>query len=144
MFSVLDIFFWPGVFIFVPTVLMGASFPLISYLGLTRQDQEGKTVGTVYFFNVAGNLLGGIVTGFILLPLIGSELSLLFFSLIGITFILFKGNAFIPKNIVLVLVCCVFSICFLPALRQNFTGQYIPRQGRTIALILRKVLMGLL
>jgi predicted membrane-bound spermidine synthase len=114
MFSVLDIFFWPGVFIFIPTVLMGASFPLISYLGLSRQDQEGKTVGTVYFFNVAGNLLGGIVTGFILLPLIGSELSLLLFSLIGITFILFKENAFISKNIVLVLVCCVFSIFFFP------------------------------
>jgi spermidine synthase len=114
MFSVLDIFFWPGVFIFVPTVLMGASFPLISYLGLSRQDQEGKTVGTVYFFNVAGNLLGGIVTGFILLPLIGSELSLLLFSLIGITLILFKGNVFIAKNIVLVLMCCVFSISFFP------------------------------
>ena len=114
MFPVLDIFFWPGVFIFIPTVLMGASFPLISYLGLTRQDQEGKTVGTVYFFNVAGNLLGGIVTGFILLPLIGSELALLLFSLIGITFILLKENAFIPKNIVLVLVCCVLSISLFP------------------------------
>jgi spermidine synthase len=114
MFSVLDIFFWPGVFTFIPTVLMGASFPLISYLGLTRQDQEGKTVGTVYFFNVAGNLLGGIVTGFILLPLIGSELALLFFSLIGITFILFKENAFIPKNIVLVIVCCALSISLFP------------------------------
>jgi predicted membrane-bound spermidine synthase len=114
MFSVLDIFFWSGVFIFIPTGLMGASFPLISYLGLTRQDQEGRTVGTVYFFNVAGNLLGGIVTGFILLPLIGSELSLLLFSLIGITFILFKGNAFFSKNIVLVLVCCALSITFFP------------------------------
>ena len=114
IFSVLDIFFWPGIFIFVPTVLMGASFPLISYLGLSRRDQEGKTVGTVYFFNVLGNLLGGIITGFFLLPLIGTEPSLLLFSLLGITFILFKENALVLRSIVLVLVCFVFSVSFFP------------------------------
>jgi len=62
---------------------MGASFPLISLLALSRHNQEGKTIGTVYFFNIAGNVLGGIVTGFVLLAYLGTEATLLIFSTIG-------------------------------------------------------------
>jgi len=90
----LDIFFWPMMFVLIPTILMGASFPLISFLALSRQDEEGKTVGTVYFFNIVGNVLGAVITGFILLPNFGTERVLLFFILTGIFFGMFIRNIF--------------------------------------------------
>ncbi len=84
-----DVVFWPLVFVFVPTVLMGASFPLIAYLSQVEEGEEGKTVGLVYFFNIGGNVLGGILTGFILLPIMGTSSTLLVFVAIGVLFGLF-------------------------------------------------------
>ena len=82
VFSSIDIVIWPLFFVFVPALLIGASFPLISSLALSKADQEGRTVGTVYFFNTVGNALGGIATGFVLLPVLKTERTLLvFFSL---------------------------------------------------------------
>lgn len=92
LYLLLDIFWWSAFFMFVPATLMGASFPLISLLALTRHDDDGKTVGTVYFFNVAGNVFGGFVTGFLLLPYLGTEGSLLLFVFIGVGFVLFVSD----------------------------------------------------
>ena len=86
LFLSLDIFFWPMVFVFVPTLLMGASFPLIADLALSREGEEGRTVGTVYFFNTLGNVLGGAVTGFGLLPWLGTERTLLLFAAADLAF----------------------------------------------------------
>ncbi|MFA5059182.1 MAG: fused MFS/spermidine synthase [Candidatus Omnitrophota bacterium] len=84
LYSLIDVFLWPIVFVLVPTILMGASFPLISLLGLSEKNKEGKTIGTIYFFNTIGNLLGGLVTGFLLLAYLGTEQTLIIFCCIGI------------------------------------------------------------
>ncbi len=82
----LDVFLWPLAFMFVPTILMGASFPLITSLALSRRGREGRAVGTTYFFQVLGNVLGGFVTGFVLLPAIGTERTVLVFGSMGLLF----------------------------------------------------------
>lgn len=87
--TALDIFIWPMIFVFLPTVLMGASFPLISYLAQRRQGEEGRTVGTVFFFNIAGNVSGGLLTGLLLLPRLGTERTLMWFSAINALFVFF-------------------------------------------------------
>ncbi len=92
VYSFVDVFLWPIVFILVPTLCMGASFPLISFLALSKPDQEGKTVGTVYFFNIVGNVLGGIATGFLLLARFGTELTLIGFAAINILMLLFVSQ----------------------------------------------------
>ena len=89
VFILVDVAFWPLVFVFVPTVLMGASFPLIVYLSQVEEGKEGKTVGLASFFNIGGNVLGGILTGFVLLPIIGTSSTLLLFVAIGVLFGLF-------------------------------------------------------
>jgi len=83
LFVAVDIFFWPVLFVLVPTLLMGASFPLIARLALSDRDREGETIGQVYFWNTAGNVLGGALTGFVLLPALGTERTLLALSLVG-------------------------------------------------------------
>ncbi len=89
IYIMLDVFLWPFIFMFAPTFLMGASFPLIASLTLQHREREGETVGHVYFFNIVGNVLGGLVTGFILLPFLGTEFTLKIFVIIGFLFGLF-------------------------------------------------------
>ncbi|MCI5157193.1 MAG: hypothetical protein D3906_01920 [Candidatus Electrothrix sp. AUS1_2] len=82
----LDIFGWSFLFLFIPTVLMGASFPLLSCIALNKKDSEAVTIGRIYGSNVAGNLMGGLFTGLVLLPFLGTANTVLLFSLISISF----------------------------------------------------------
>lgn len=84
-----DILFWPAIFIFPPTLLMGAGFPLITSVAYTR-NREADTVGTIYFYNVLGNVTGGLVTGLFLLGAIGTEYSLVLMSFVGLMFFFTK------------------------------------------------------
>ena len=88
VFVILDVFLWPTIFILVPTILMGASFPLITSLAF-RGRAAGSTIGKIYFFNVLGNVAGGLIAGLVLLQAIGSEYSILLLSFLGSLFLLF-------------------------------------------------------
>jgi spermidine synthase len=55
-----------------PVLLMGASFPFIQALVARRLDSLGRSTGTLLFSNLCGNVLGGIVTGFLLFDHLGS------------------------------------------------------------------------
>ncbi|HEX7184306.1 MAG TPA: fused MFS/spermidine synthase, partial [Thermoanaerobaculia bacterium] len=55
-----------------PVLLMGASFPFIQALVARRLDSLGRRTGTLLFSNICGNVLGGAVTGFVLLDRIGT------------------------------------------------------------------------
>lgn len=55
----------------VPTVLIGATFPLVAKIYATRLSDVGADVGKVYAVNTLGNIAGAIVPVFVILPLIG-------------------------------------------------------------------------
>jgi spermidine synthase len=116
-FLLTDVFIWPLIFVFVPTLLMGASFPLITSLAF-KDEREGTTVGRVYFFNVTGNVTGGIFTGLIFLSVLGTEYTLLLFSLVGLFFLfLINSNRRIFQlkyKIVLIASLIGLSIFFFP------------------------------
>ncbi|MCI0411530.1 fused MFS/spermidine synthase [bacterium] len=63
--------------LFLPTFLSGALFPLV----VTWMWKQGKTiqeaVGLSYSYNTIGGIFGSILAGFVLLPLFGTQLSLL-------------------------------------------------------------------
>jgi predicted membrane-bound spermidine synthase len=56
-----------------PVLLMGASFPFIQALVARRLDSLGRRTGTLLFSNIAGNVAGGAVTGFVLLERLGTS-----------------------------------------------------------------------
>lgn len=129
-FLILDVFLWPIFFIMVPTILMGASFPLISFLALKRSDREASTIGTTYFFNIAGNVLGGIVTGFILLRYLGTEMTLLGFALVGVLFGLciskLTGDKLgIGRRTGVVMICIVLALIFFPKKGELYDTMHI-------------------
>jgi predicted membrane-bound spermidine synthase len=129
LFPIIDIIAWPLVFIFVPALCMGAGFPLIASMAY-RPGKEGNTVGTVYFFNVLGNVGGGLLTGLLFLQVLGSERTLLLFSLVGLLFIFLYRGRFFPKlayRTVFFIITVVLGIVFFPARHQLYSTTH-PKQ----------------
>lgn len=62
---------------FVPTFLMGVSFPLLVKLTVRELPALGSRLGTAYAVNTLGAIAGSLAAGFVLLPLLGIQKSLL-------------------------------------------------------------------
>ncbi|MCO4745920.1 MAG: fused MFS/spermidine synthase [Proteobacteria bacterium] len=56
-----------------PTTLIGLSFPLASELTVQRLSRLGSRVALLYALNTYGGVLGSLVAGFVLLPLLGAQ-----------------------------------------------------------------------
>lgn len=61
----------------VPTVLMGISFPLLIESLRGGQQRVGRRVGSAYALNTLGAIAGSVLTGFLVLPALGSRLTML-------------------------------------------------------------------
>ena len=95
IFYVGDFILWPVYFIFVPALFIGSGFPLIAFLCAGKPGQEASVVARVYFFNILGNVLGGIVTGFVFMPFLGTERTLALFIAAGL---LLGGWSLSPRS----------------------------------------------
>lgn len=59
--------------ILLPTLCMGAFFPLS--LGMAKHDKQrvGQSIGWLYAANTFGSIIGTIIAGFVLIPVLGLE-----------------------------------------------------------------------
>lgn len=72
---VLGMFVHALVVILPPTILIGAVFPLVVRLGTERAAEAGVRVGRLYAVNTLGGILGSVLTGFVLIPSLGTQAS---------------------------------------------------------------------
>ncbi len=70
----------------IPTMLMGASFPAVTQTLRFELQNVGKSIGRVYLTNTIGAIIGSFSSGFILLPLIGIQKSIIFTGAIPLIF----------------------------------------------------------
>ncbi len=63
--------------IFVPTFFMGAQFPLVIKLMAQKLETLGRHVGRTYACNTIGAIVGSFVAGFILIPGLGLQTTLI-------------------------------------------------------------------
>ncbi len=61
----------------IPTLCMGAIFPTVSRIYTKDIDKIGQSIGNIYFFNTVGAILGSFVGGFIMIPFIGIQRSII-------------------------------------------------------------------
>jgi spermidine synthase len=61
------------VVLLLPSTLIGIGFPLAMELTARRHAALGSRLGLVYSVNTAGGVLGSLVVGFALLPVLGSQ-----------------------------------------------------------------------
>ncbi|UCG16642.1 MAG: fused MFS/spermidine synthase [Phycisphaerales bacterium] len=66
--------------VFVPTVLIGMTLPLLVTLLYSPLERAGRAVGRIYAFNAAGTIAGSALTGVVLIPLLGIRGTLLLLS----------------------------------------------------------------
>jgi len=62
-----------AVVVIPPALGMGLSFPLLAELASERGGATGREVGRAYFANTLGSIAGAVLTGFLLIHVIGSE-----------------------------------------------------------------------
>ncbi|MBS1148529.1 MAG: spermidine synthase, partial [Myxococcaceae bacterium] len=71
------------VVLLIPAFFIGAAFPVGARVAMSKVDDAGKRLGSVYAFNTVGTITGSLVGGLVLLPLITMERS--FVLAIGLT-----------------------------------------------------------
>ena len=57
----------------IPTGLMGVTFPIVARIQIRRMDSIGRSVGDVYAANTIGAIIGACISGFVLIPLAGTQ-----------------------------------------------------------------------
>ena len=60
----------------LPATLLGMGFPLVLRIGARTLKHLGSEVGALYLFNSFGCIVGSLLAGFVLVPRLGSELTL--------------------------------------------------------------------
>lgn len=68
----------------IPATIIGVGFPLAAELAINQISQLGSHLGLLYGINTVGGVLGSLLTGFVLLPLLGSQGSLLVIVLLNL------------------------------------------------------------
>lgn len=63
--------FFSFVILIVPTTIIGATFPIITYLYATDFKNFGKAVASIYFIDTLGAAAGALICGFLLVPWVG-------------------------------------------------------------------------
>lgn len=65
-----------AVVIIPPAIGMGLAFPILTELAARRTGTTGSETGRAYFANTIGSIAGAVITGFLLIHIIGSERTL--------------------------------------------------------------------
>jgi spermidine synthase len=68
----------------IPSVMMGIGFPLALQAWGRYHQKVGRTTGAIYAVNTIGAVIGGLVTGFLLIPFLGAQLSITVLGLLGL------------------------------------------------------------
>src|SRR2546423_6966897 len=65
-----------GAVVLIPALGMGMTFPLLADLTASEQEARGADVGAAYALNTIGSILGAVLTGFVLIGVLGTQLTL--------------------------------------------------------------------
>ncbi len=82
----------------IPAIIMGIGFPIALQAWANHVHKVGRSTGTAYGANTIGAVLGGVITGFILIPRLGAQLSITILGLIVLWIAGFLCLVFLPKK----------------------------------------------
>jgi len=70
--------------IFVPTLLIGAVFPIVSRICASGRGHLGRAIGDIYAFNTLGAILGSLAAGFLLISIFGLQRSVILLAMLNL------------------------------------------------------------
>ena len=65
-----------GAVVLIPAIGMGMTFPLLADLTARRREARAADVGAAYALNTIGSILGAVLTGFVLVVALGTQVTL--------------------------------------------------------------------
>ncbi|MGV7220102.1 MAG: fused MFS/spermidine synthase [Nitrospinales bacterium] len=85
----------------VPTILLGMNFPILIRMVAGGFENIGKGTGQVYAFNTLGAIIGSLLAGFVLLPILKTSNSLVFISSLNLltALVLFFNGEYLTSSI---------------------------------------------
>jgi predicted membrane-bound spermidine synthase len=82
-------YFVPILLLVLPASLfMGGGLPVLDRIAIRSAEQSGRRVGDIHLSNIMGSVLGTLAPNYVLLPLLGSELTLKLFIILALSFTL--------------------------------------------------------
>ena len=84
---------------FIPTILFGMSFPVLTHLVTRGSENVGSSLGTIYGVNTLGGILGSLVAGYLLLPNLGSQQTQVLLAMVNFSagILLFASSSYISR-----------------------------------------------
>lgn len=70
--------------IIIPTILMGASFPVAARIYIGTVDNIGEGLGRLYSANTVGAIFGSFLTGFVFIPTLGAQKTIFLISALNL------------------------------------------------------------
>lgn len=129
---------WVGVFDFessYPILALlagglGATLPLVAYLGISPDAQAGQRLSFVYVANIAGSTLGSLLTGFLAMEFLRMDTIVLLLSLLGLAvaglILVYRAKERRP----LVLTFVLFGAVSLVSFKEDAFAHYYERLWR--------------
>jgi spermidine synthase len=115
-----------------PTLLMGATFPVVVKLYAGGAKGIGTKIGKMYAFNTVGAILGSFAAGFVAIPLVGQETTIILAVAVNVLaalglVVLVKGPA---GGRVIIASACVGSLILAAAVpRMNLWDRKVMSSG---------------
>lgn len=126
--------------LFLPTFLLGSTFPLVVKAVSDTRTTLGRDVGRLYGANTVGGVLGSLAAGFLIIPLLGTHWGIVAFSLLltiaGLALVMSRSDASMRfKGIcgIAVILSLAGSFWRAPAdVNQSLNAGYIPEGSRIL------------
>ncbi len=86
--------------VLIPTLLLGMNFPILTRNFAKSKSNVGKGTGQIYAANTLGGILGSFIAGFILLPMLGSQMGVALVASLNLfcaVFLCARGNQVQPS-----------------------------------------------
>lgn len=100
-------------FMIIPTLCLGATFPLVGKIITRSVSNVGKSIGFAYAINTIGAVSGSFFAGFVLVPLLGKEVGISSIVILQlVTTLIIAGVVYLrkPGRLVLIFVPVVIAI----------------------------------
>ncbi|MFH0911306.1 MAG: hypothetical protein V1918_07390, partial [Planctomycetota bacterium] len=110
-----------------PTIFLGMTVPLVGIIASRTPGLFGRDIGTVFTFNTAGNILGALATGLVLIPVMGLQptlgLGIILNLGLGILLVCMDRGTLLSRKIGFCLVCCaacIASVTLIPEWNKTY------------------------
>jgi spermidine synthase len=119
---------------FLPALLLGMTFPLVVCLFTQNIYRVGSSVGTTYASNTLGAIVGAFIGGFVLLPLVGIQHSIVIGAVLNVAVgcLLFIGDTRPGKPLRLALGGAIAAAVIVFGARFAFWDPAIMTSGVTV------------